>query len=491
MALTRRDFVAASSAAAVTLARASLAFADEVAPLDPAALKKLATRFSGTLVTPQSAEYDSLRQVFNRAFDRHPQLIARCADAADVARALVFARERGLPIAVRGGGHNRAGLSVCDGGVVIDLATLHRVSVDAGKRSARAEAGALTVHVDSATQRYGLATTLAGCPTVGVAGLTLGGGEGLLMSKYGAACDNLLSAELVSAEGKLLRASAAENPDLFWAIRGGGGNFGIATALEYRLHPVGMVLAGTLTFAPGRTAQLLEAFAKFVAHAPDEMNVVGMVLDSEVGPRFQLMVCHCGEAAAGNKLLAPFRALTPTEDKIRVASYLEVNTTINPAAPAAHFQTNLFVPTLDAAAIAIIGEATRDAPPGTRVFMVPLYGAIARVNPTDTAFALRSPGIELDLMGRWDDGPGRERVTKWVKDLRDALRRRATGAYVNQLGESSEALVRLAYGANYPRLAALKQKYDPDNALRSNQNITPGADASTPAFPGTGTTPTR
>ena len=386
-----KRFVTGSSVAAVAAARGSISFADDVAALDPDGLKKLATKFSGTLVTPQSAEYASLRQVFNRAFDRHPQLIARCANAADVARALVFARERGLPIAVRGGGHNRAGLSICDGGVVIDLATMHRVNVDPGKRRAQVEAGALTVHVDSATQRHGLATTLAGCPTVGVAGLTLGGGEGLLMSKFGAACDNLLSAELVSADGKLLKASATSNPDLFWAIRGGGGNFGIATALEYQLHPVSMVLAGTLTFAPGRTAQLLETFAKFVAHAPDEMNVVGMLVGSEVGPRFQMLVCHCGEPAAGNKLLAPFRALTPTEDKLRVASYFEVNTTINPAAPAAHFQTNLFLPTLDAAAIAIIAEATHDAPPGTRVFMVPLYGAISRVKPGDTAFALRSP----------------------------------------------------------------------------------------------------
>jgi len=489
MELSRRRFVGIAAATAAALG-ARVSRADELTPPDPAALRKLAGQFSGTLVTPQSPEYASLRQVFNRAFDKRPQLIARCANGSDVARALVFARERGLPIAVRGGGHNRAGLSVCDGGVVIDLAAMHRVTVDQARRTARADAGALTVHVDTATQRFGLATTLAGCPTVGVAGLTLGGGEGLLMSKFGAACDNLLSAELVSAEGKLLKASATSNPELFWAIRGGGGNFGIATSLEYQLHPVGNVLAGTLAFAPGRTAQLLEAFARFVAHAPDEMNVVGIVLPSEVGARFQMMVCHCGDPVAGNKLLAPFRALTPTEDRLRVASYLEINATINPAAPAAHFQTNVFLPALDAAAIAILSEATRNAPPGTRVFMVPLYGAISRVPADATAFALRRPGFELDLMGRWDDDAGRERAVKWVQELRDALRRRATGAYVNQLGETSEALVRLAYGAHYARLAALKQKYDPDNALRSNQNITPDAVASAAAFPGTGTMPT-
>jgi len=465
---TRRRFVQFAAATAAAPAEPA------AESLDAAAVKRLASQFTGTLVTPQSADYASLRQVFNRAFDRHPALIARCANAQDVVRALVFARERGLTIAVRGGGHNRAGLSVCDGGVVIDLARMHGVNVDAAKRLARVGAGALTIQVDTATQRLGLATTLAGCPTVGVAGLTLGGGEGLLMSKFGAACDNLVSAQLVSADGKLLEASEKADPDLFWAIRGGGGNFGIATALEYRLHPVSSVLAGTLSFAPGRIAQMLEAFAKFVKQAPDEMNVVGMVLPSEVGARFQVMVCHCGEPTQGNKLLAPLRALTTTEDKIRVAPYFEVNANINPAAPVAHFQTNLFLPQLDAAAIATISSATRDAPANTRVFMVPLYGAIARVKPSETAFALRRFGFELDLMGRWDEsGKDKERVIEWVKFLRDALKPWATGAYVNQLGETSERLVTTAYGDNYPRLTVLKSKYDPDNVFRSNQNIQP------------------
>jgi FAD/FMN-containing dehydrogenase len=466
--LTRRRFVQyAAAAVAVPAVAAAESF-------DPAALKRLASQFAGSLITPQSPEYESLRRVFNRAFDKHPALIARCANAQDVVRALVFARERGLPIAVRGGGHNRAGLSVCDGGVVIDLANLHRVDVDVAKRVAHVGAGALTIQLDTATQRYGLATTLAGCPTVGVAGLTLGGGEGLLMSKYGAACDNLRSAQLVSADGKLLEASEKSNPDLFWAIRGGGGNFGIATALEYQLHPVSTVLAGTLSFAPGRTAQMLEAFAKFVAKAPDEMNVVGVLQPSEIGARFQMLVCHCGDPTQGSKLLAPLRALTPSEDKIRVAPYLQINANINPAAPTAHFQTNVFLPRLDAATIARIASATHDAPPNTRVFMVPIYGAIARVKPDATAFALRSVGFELDLMGHWDEtGKDQERAIEWVKSLRDELRPRATGAYVNQLGETSERLVTTAYGENYPRLTLLKAKYDPDNAFRSNQNIQP------------------
>jgi hypothetical protein len=233
-----------------------------------------------------------------------------------------------------------------------------------------------------------------------------------------------------------------------------------------------MVLAGTLTFAPGRTAQLLEAFAKFVAHAPDEMNVVGMVLPGEGGARFQLMICHCGDPAAGSKLLAPLRALNPSEDRIRVAPYLQVNANINPAVPVGHFQTNVFLPRLDAAEIALIANATRDAPPNTRVFMVPIYGAITRVATDATAFPLRKFGFEIDLMARWDDsGKDRGLATEWVKSLRDALRPRAAGAYVNQLGETGERLVSAAYGENLPRLTMLKKKYDPDNVFRSNQNI--------------------
>jgi FAD/FMN-containing dehydrogenase len=435
MAFTRRRFVARTVATLATTSLLSRARTDTPPALDAAALRRLSARFAGALITPASADYDSARHLFNRAFDKHPALIARCANPADVARALEFAREQHLPLAVRGGGHNRAGLSVCDNGVVIDLAQLNEVEVDAGKRIARAGAGALTVHVDVATQRAGLATTLAGCPTVGIAGLTLGGGEGFLMTKFGLACDNLVSARLIAADGRELEASATSNPDLYWAIRGGGGNFGIATSLEYRLHPLDQVLAGTLAYAPGRVEMLLAEFAKLVAHAPDELGLVGQVLPTEAGARFQMLVCYAGDAARGSELLGPWRALGPVEEKIRTASYLEINSTMNPAASVAHFQTNVFVRELDAAIVRILATAAADAPPGTRVFMVPFYGAITRVRTADTAFALRSAGCELDIMGRWDEsGKDKPRVIAWVTALHAALRPHATGAYVNQLG---------------------------------------------------------
>ena len=242
--------------------------------------EKFASQIHGSVITPEAPEYESARLVFNRAFDRRPALIVRCAGASDIARSLEFAQSHNLPLAVRGGGHSRAGFGVCDGGVVIDLSGMNQVKVDVSKRVARAEAGALVRDMDQATQRFGLATTMGGCPTVGIAGLTLGGGEGLLMSKYGAACDNLISAQLLTVDGRQVEASQNSNPDLFWAIRGGGGNFGVVTALEYQLHPVTDVLAGTLTYPPGRIPELLQTFVKFVAAAPDEMNVVGEVLPS-------------------------------------------------------------------------------------------------------------------------------------------------------------------------------------------------------------------
>ena len=259
--ITRRQFVQQTAFATTALygcpiellTRARSSFEKDeqnAAPPDTAAIRKLASKITGHVITPDSPDYESARLIFNRAFDQRPALIVRCASASDVARSLEFSQVQNLPLAVRGGGHNRAGFSVCDAGVVIDLAAMNRVEVDANKRVARAQAGALVRDLDQATQRFGLATTSGGCPTVGIAGLTLGGGQGQLMSKYGAACDNLISAQLVTVDGRQLEASQNSNPDLFWAIRGGGGNFGVMTALEYGLHPVTDVLAGTLEPLP-------------------------------------------------------------------------------------------------------------------------------------------------------------------------------------------------------------------------------------------------
>ena len=482
--ITRRQFVQQTAFAAAALygrpmktlagpRRIFEAHEQKVTPLDAGAIRKLASESTGQIITTASPDYESARLVFNRAFDRRPALIARCVGASDVARALDFAQNQNLPLAVRGGGHNRAGFSVCDGGVVIDLSGMNRVEVDAVKRVARAEAGALVRDLDGATQRFGLATTSGGCPTVGIAGLTLGGGEGQLMAKYGAACDNLISAQLVTVDGRQVEASQNSNADLFWAIRGGGGNFGVMTALEYQLHPVAEVLAGTVLYLAARIPELLQAFAKFVAAAPDEVSVVGGVLPSEQGTQFQLIFLHSGDPQQGNDLLRPLRALKPQEDHVRVMSYLEAQSAAFLPAPVAHFQTDLFLPELSAGAIAAIATATNDASPNTKVFIVPLYGAVSRVGVSDTAFSLRQPGYELDIVGLWRTPAEKATAVRWVKSLRDNLQPFAHGVYVNQLGETSEELVRAAYGPNYARLVEIKKKYDPRNVLRLNQNIKP------------------
>jgi FAD/FMN-containing dehydrogenase len=483
--ITRRRFVQQTAVAAAGLyGRPLKALAgtwrifetrdQNAAPLDAAAIRKLASQITGQIITPNEPDYESSRLIFNRAFDQRPALIVRCAGASDVAHALDFAQNHNLPLAVRGGGHNRAGFSVCDGGVVIDLSGMNRVEVDAGKRVAHAEAGALVRDLDQATQRFGLATTSGGCPGVGIAGLTLGGGEGRLMHKYGAACDNLISAQLVTVDGRQVEASQNSNADLFWAIRGGGGNFGVLTALEYRLHPVTEVLAGTLMYPPGRMPELLQAFGKFVAAAPDEMDILTQLMLSERGARCRMDVCYCGDPPIGNDLLRPLRTLKPQEDSVRVMSYLEAQAAGGfLQAPVAHFQTDLFLPELGGAAIVAITTAINDAPQKCKVIIVPLHGAISRVGSGDTAFALRQPGYEVDVAGVWSAPAEKANAVQWVKALRDKLQPFAHGVYVNQLGETSEELVRASYGPNYSRLVEIKKKYDPKNVLRLNQNIKP------------------
>jgi hypothetical protein len=443
-------------------------------PLDAGTIHKLSSQIAGTVITPDGSDYEEVRSIFNRAFDRRPAVIVRCAGPSDVARALDFAQTRNLQVAVRGGGHSRLGYGMCDGGVVIDVSAMKRVEVDAGKRVARAEAGALVRDLDAATQRFGLATTSGGCPTVGIAGLTLGGGEGRLDAKYGLACDNLLSAQVVTVDGRLVEASQKSNPDLFWAIRGGGGNFGVVTKLEYELHPVGQVLSGTLTYSPGRIPELLQAYLKFLDGAPDEMHAFPQLLPSERGRRLTIDVCHCGDPRMGNDLLRPLREIKPQGDSVKVMSYLEAQAAGGfLLAPVAHFQTDLFLWELSAPAITAIATAIDNAPARCKVIILPLRGAVSRVALGDTAFALRHPGFEIDMAGVWSTPAEKAEVVRWVQATRDNLQPFAHGVYINQLGDTSDQLVRSGYGPNYARLVEIKKKYDPKNVLRLNQNIKP------------------
>jgi FAD/FMN-containing dehydrogenase len=483
--ITRRRFVQQTALTAAALYQRRLntlsgappifgAHEQKAASIDPVAIRKLASEITGHVITPEASDYELSRLVENRAFDRHPALIVRVANPSDVARVLDFGQKLKLPLAVRSGGHSAAGFGVCDGGVVIDLSGMKRVEVDAGKRVARAEAGCLGGGLNKATERFGLATTLGACPTVGIAGLTLGGGEGALMPKYGAACDNLLSARVVTVDGREVEASHDSNPDLFWAIRGGGGNFGVVTALEYRLHPVGEVLTGALLYPPGLIPETLRAYVKFMKAAPDEINGLVQIFPSEHGSTFMMLVDYCGQPSLGNDLLKPLRApIKPQVDSVRVMSYLEAQSTAFSGPPNAFFATDVFLPDLNEAAIAAMTAATQHAPQRFRLQIVPFHGAVTRVRSSDMAFPLREPGHEVLVSSYWNTPEEKANAVQWAKALRDKLKPIARGAYVNGLSETSDELVRAAYGSNYARLVEIKKKYDPANVLRLNLNIKP------------------
>ena len=411
--ITRRGFIQQTALGATALYECrSKVLADvqrvfesheqNAAPFDSAAIRRLGSTIVGSVITPDGSEYEAARSIFNRAFDLHPAVIVRCAGPSDVVRALEFAQRQKVPLAVHGGGHSRLGFGMCDGGVVIDLSAMKRVEVDAGKRVARVEAGALARDLDEATQHFGLATTSGGCPTVGIAGLTLGGGEGRLKAKYGLACDNLLSAQMIAVDGRHVEASQQFNPDLFWALRGGGGNFGVVTALEYQLHPVGKVLSGTLTYPAAPIPDLLQAFVRFLAEAPDEMDAFAQISWSERGSSLKIDLCYCGDPRMGSDLVGPLRALKPQDDSVKVMSYLEAQSAGGfLLTPVAHFQTNLILRELNEAPIAAITMAINNAPSTCKLIILPLRGAVSRVGLRDTAFALRQPGYEVDMAGVW------------------------------------------------------------------------------------------
>lgn len=444
-------------------------------PADADSIRKMASKIVGHVITPDATEYELARQVNNHAFDRHPAVIVRCAVPDDVARSLEFARNNNLPLAVRCGGHSSAGFGVCDGGVMIDLAGMRRVEVNAQKRIVRAEAGCLVANVDQATQRFGLATVMGGCPTVGIGGLTLGGGIGTLTPKYGAACDNLDSALIMTVDSRHLEASNNSNSDLFWAIRGGGGNFGVATSFQYRLYPVTQFLAGALEYPAGKISELLRIYQKFTATTPDEIMVVAMIVSKPVS-RFVIRFRSCGDSSVGNRLLRPLREpIKPEVDTVKVMSYLEAQTSEfpQPPKPLPFFETSLFLPELNDPVIAAITTAIQDAPPRMRVMMWQMHGAVTRIPVGASAFPLRESGHVVQLRGDWDT-PGEEAgAREWTTALRAVLDPFSGGMYVNHLSEPSDKHVRTAYGPNYGRLVEIKKKYDATNVLMLNPNIKP------------------
>jgi FAD/FMN-containing dehydrogenase len=455
------------------------------------ATSALAGSFAGELLTPGDDGYDDARQVWNGAIDRRPALIARCSGVPDVAAALRHAREHDLLVAVRGGGHGVAGQAVCDDGIVIDLSAMRGVEVDPAGRTARAQGGVLWGELDGATQEHGLATVGGIVTHTGIAGLTLGGGIGWLMRRHGATVDNLLSAEVVTADGAVLRASADEHPELFWGLRGGGGNFGIATSFEYRLHEVGpMVLSGPLFSALEEGPEVLRFYRELIAEAPDELTTIVNLrrapalpfVPAELHgrPVVAAIVCYAGAVQRGEEVLAPLRGFgRPLLDAIAPRPYVELQELFNPGVPHGwhyYWKSWELPPLSDGAIDTLVEHAARITSPGSYVIVFQLGGAIARVGEHETAYGQRDAAHNVNINAVWlpDDPAGDEHV-RWARECYSALEPHATGrAYVNFLADEGQQRVRAAYGEErYARLVALKRAHDPDNVFRLNQNIDP------------------
>jgi FAD/FMN-containing dehydrogenase len=458
--------------------------------LSPARIDDLRRRFRGALVLPGDADYDEARSIWNGAIDRHPWVIARCTSPDDVRAALAFARTHDLPIAVRGGGHGVAGTAVCDDGVVIDCSPMKGIAVDPAARRARVGAGVLWGELDRETQAFGLATTGGIVTHTGVAGLTLGGGIGWLMRRFGATVDNLRSVDLVTVDGEAITASNDEHPDLFWGMRGAGANFGVVTSFEFELHEMGpTVLGGPIVFPMAQAAEVLRRYREWIADAPDElMTIVNLrrapaapflPQDLHGVPTCTIAVCWCGDLDAGERVLQPLRSFgTPLIDLIVAKPYLEHQATFDPTVIPGwrYYWKSCELPALDDAVIEAMVTSS-EAITSSRSYSVTfqLGGAVGRVDEDAMAYAHRDAGHNININAVWtEEETDPSAHMAWARSYFDRVEPHSPGVYVNFLGDEGADRVRAAYGdATFERLVALKRRYDPDNVLRLNQNIPP------------------
>src|SRR5215831_11134022 len=449
------------------------------------AVSELAGRFSGQLLQPADAGYEEARKVHNGLVDRRPALIARCRGVGDIVDAVSLARKLNLEVAVRGGGHNVAGRATVDAGLMIDLAPMKGVHVDPSSRSVRAQGGVIWAELNRETQLHGLAVTGGVVSTTGIAGLTLGGGLGWLMGKHGLALDNLRSVEIVTAEGKVLRASKEKNSDLFWAVRGGGGNFGIATSFEYQLHPVGpTVTGGLIAFPFDRARDVLRFFRDRTASLPDEHTLFAGLIHAPDGSGTKLAVlvtCHSGPLADGEKAVQPLKTIgSPAMDAIGPMPYSQLNSMLDAAYPkgALNYWKSSFLAALSDDAIDTMIESFARCPtPMGQILLEHFHGAATRVAVSETAFPHRAEGYNLVVISQWMERANTDRCIAWAQQSYARMERFfASGRYVNYLGDDETGdPVAVAYGPNYRRLQELKSKYDPNNFFHMNQNIRPSS----------------
>jgi FAD/FMN-containing dehydrogenase len=457
--------------------------------LDSAALADLARSFRGELIAPDHPAYEEQRRVWNGSIDRRPALIARCTSAADVIAAVEFARRSGLPVAVRGGGHSFPGLSVADGALLVDLGQMKDVRVDPEARTVQVQAGALLGELDAATQAHGLAVPAGIVTHTGVAGLTLGGGIGWIMRKFGLTIDNLLSVQLVTADGERVCASETENADLFWGVRGGGGNFGIVTDFEFRAHPLGPdVFAGTVFWPIEQAVEVLRFYRDWLADCPDELMTIGVtrrapalpVVPPELVGKHVVAIaaCYAGPVEDGEKVLKPLRSFgSPVLDVCAPKPFVVHQQMFDPSFKPGWWY---YVKACDVAELnddvidTIADYGRRISSPISSIALWQMGGAVARVGDDETAFHGRGAGFTFNINGNSYTADGFEEERQWARDYWSALAPHHTSVYVNFLMEEGEERIRQAYGApKYERLKALKRKYDPHNLFRYNQNIRP------------------
>lgn len=505
MLIQRRTFVHSLAAAAATALPAARLWADAVSPtslsavtgagkpvtLSASDIKDLRAGFHGQVLLAQDAGYDKARRLWNPMFDRHPALIARCAGVDDVVRAVTFARSHELLTAVRGGGHSLSGQSACDRGLMIDMSPMKAIQVDAQRRLGGAQGGVLLGELDRQMQAVGLATTLGTATDTGIAGLTLGGGMGRLMRKHGLACDNLESVEIVSADGKVLHASASQNPDLFWAVRGGGGNFGVITQFEYRLHPLQeKVIDGARIYPYSQARSLLAVVGELAERAPDDLLLAVELLNFPPGAEHPGRVAVVGLTYFGNpseleRLLAPLgRVGVPLVDELTAKSYLEAqgarDIATPVAVPSATKGAPLYTKTgfLHDPSTAFNDEMVRrfESLPNeldTVVLVAQMGGAVSRVTPDATAFWTRQATHDLMLGGSWADRTKDDAYIKQLREVWSGVEKFTEGFYVNTEPGADDKRVRATYGGNYARLQKVKTQYDPGNLFRMNANIRP------------------
>ncbi|TML56753.1 MAG: FAD-binding oxidoreductase [Actinobacteria bacterium] len=450
--------------------------------LDSALVADLAGEVSGSVLGPQDAGYDAARAVHNGLIDRRPALIVRCRTTNDVVAALALARRAGLEVSIRGGGHNVAGRAVTDGGVMIDLAEMKGIAIDPDEATATAEGGVIWAELNDAAAEHGLAVTGGAVSGTGIAGYTLGGGLGWLMAKYGLAADNLLTVEFVTAEGDVLRADARSHADLFWALRGGGGNFGVATSFTYRLHPVQTIVGGLIAHPIVAAPELLRFYRDAVADAPDDLTVFAGLVHAPDGSGAKLsalVVFHTGDPVEAERDLEPFKTWgSPLLVEVGPMPYPVMNTILDAGFPAGslNYWLSSFTRGLPDELIDITVERFANVPsPMTAILFEHFHGAVTRVGVTETAVPHRKQGWNLLIPSVWTDPGDSEANIAWSRDTFAAMRPHfGNGRWLNYLGDDqAEDAIRAAYGPNYERLREVKRRYDPDNVFHLNHNIAP------------------